>query len=61
MHYGKALELDHKLVAAYDNRARAYRAEGDLDKALADFDEAMELEFALSGLFFSCPQTRYLP
>jgi tetratricopeptide (TPR) repeat protein len=37
----EAIRLDPKVAMAYDNRGRAYVVLGQLDKAIADFQEAL--------------------
>ncbi len=42
--FNKAIELNPKYARAYLMRGRAYAAVGDMDKAKADRDKALELE-----------------
>lgn len=42
--YGKALELDPELTAAYYNRANARTRAGEYDGALSDYDRALALQ-----------------
>ena len=42
--YGRALELDPKLVGAYYNRGLSKRDKRDFDGAIADFNRAIELK-----------------
>jgi tetratricopeptide (TPR) repeat protein len=41
----------HYLAAFYNNRAAAYRAKGDNDRALADLNEAIRLDPKLAMAF----------
>jgi regulator of sirC expression with transglutaminase-like and TPR domain len=40
----KALQLDPGHYRAYKNRAKLFAAQGELDQALADFNQSIELE-----------------
>src|SRR5216684_2421488 len=42
--YDKTIALDPKHASAYENRGRAYKAKGDLDRAIADYDKAIALD-----------------
>src|ERR1044071_6820149 len=42
--YNEVIEADPKAALAYNGRALAYREKGDLEKALADFDQAIRLQ-----------------
>jgi tetratricopeptide (TPR) repeat protein len=42
--YSEAIRLNTDYAFAYGNRARAYRSLGDLDRAIADFDQSLTLE-----------------
>ena len=42
--YTQAVRLEPKYVAAYANRGFAYYKQGQLDRALADFDRILELD-----------------
>jgi len=39
----KTIELNPKLAEAFNNRGIAYKAKGELDKAIADYNQAIEL------------------
>ena len=47
------LRLDPKLALAYDNRGNAYARKGDLDRALADYDEAIRLDPKLALAYYN--------
>lgn len=54
--YNAAIAAQPKSAAAfygraYGERARAYRGKGELDKALADFDEAVRLDPKPASLY----------
>jgi tetratricopeptide (TPR) repeat protein len=42
--YNKAIELDPRYAAAYNNRGYVYRQKGELDRAIADYSKAIELD-----------------
>src|SRR5262249_51175404 len=42
--YSEALERDPKSALAYNNRALAHKCNGDSDKALADLEQALQLD-----------------
>src|SRR5215831_12483495 len=39
----KSIRLDPKFALAYNNRGVAYKNKGELDRAIADYDEAIRL------------------
>lgn len=41
--FNHALELNPKLAEAYGNRGLAYKAMGQVEKAIADFERVLEL------------------
>ena len=38
------MEIDSKYAFAYNNRGNVYRDKGDVDRALADYNEAIRLD-----------------
>ena len=48
--YDKAIELDPKYAAAYNNRGWVYYLKKDYARAIADYDRALQLDpnFALA-------------
>jgi tetratricopeptide (TPR) repeat protein len=42
--YSKAIEINPRYVAAYNNRGVARKAMGDLDGAIADYNKALEID-----------------
>jgi tetratricopeptide (TPR) repeat protein len=40
----KAIEIDPKLAAAYNNRGDAAEKSGDIDRAIADYRDALRLD-----------------
>ena len=49
-HYSRAIELNPRLVEAYNNRGNAYIDIGEVDRAIVDYNKAIELnpDFALA-------------
>src|SRR6476659_1178043 len=43
-HFNRAIEIDPKYAPAHDGRGVAYLNQGELDRAIADFDEAIRLD-----------------
>jgi tetratricopeptide (TPR) repeat protein len=42
--YPRAIKLNPKHAAAYNNRGVAYAAKGDYDRAIADYNEAIDID-----------------
>lgn len=52
-HYGKAIELNNELTAAYFNRGTVYLAMSELKEALNDFTTTIELDESFIRAYYS--------
>lgn len=52
-HYSRAIELNPRLVEAYNNRGIAYRAIDEVDRAIADYDKTIELNPKYTGAYYN--------
>jgi tetratricopeptide (TPR) repeat protein len=48
-----AISIDPNLAGAYRQRGDAYKVEGDLDKAMADYDKAIQLDPKEDSTYFA--------
>ena len=51
IYYTKAIELDPKLTAAYNNRGNAYHNLKNYEVAIADYTKAIELDPKLAAAY----------
>ena len=52
-HYSKSIELNPRLVTAYNNRGSAYKAISDVDRAIADYNKAIDLNPEYAGVYYN--------
>ena len=55
----RQLALDAKYAPTFNNRAIAYAAKGELDRAIGDYDQALKLNGNYAAAFYNRGNAKY--